>query len=390
MSSLVGVAMSGGVDSSLAAILLHRGGERVVGASLEVVRPAPAAMRDGFARAEAMCRALDVPYARIELSRDFRRMVIDDFARTYVAGRTPNPCVICNPTVKFGLFADRLRQWAIEHGHADTHTTFTFATGHYARIGRRNGCPVLLRGRDRTKDQSYMLYRLGPERLDSVIFPLGDRSKEEVVREARELGLPAAEAAESQDACFVPSSYTDVVAEHLGHLYQRPGNIVDIRGHVLGTHTGYLGYTIGQRRGLGLGDGPWYVAAIDAATNTIQVGRREEALSAAFTVTDCVWYGPAPSAGAAGPAAELECTCKVRFQSRDIPCKVRCVRSGASAAAHAAAPPAAHAAARAPVYEVSLGEDEFVTPGQSAVFYDEERVIGGGIIRPDERERRWS
>ena len=268
----IAVAMSGGVDSSVAAALLQAQGHDVVGVTLqqwprddseEASRHGGCCSLLAVEDARRVAALLGVPYYCWNLEREFGERVIEPFHAAYLAGRTPNPCVRCNAFVRFDLMLSRVLDLGFDR----------LATGHYARI---LGGSELHTAVDPAKDQSYMLYHLDRERLARILFPLGGMTKREVREHAREFGLPVADKAESQEICFVPRGET---ARYLAaRLPVRPGAVVDAEGRELGTHRGTALYTVGQRSGFGdlAEPGPWFVLSVDAPANRIVVGRREE------------------------------------------------------------------------------------------------------------------
>ena len=347
----VGVALSGGVDSSVAALLLRQEGRTLAGGCFTV--HGDAGEEPAAARARALCGRLGIPFHPVDVGNGFRRLVVGPFVETYLSGRTPNPCVACNPAVKFGLFAQALRSLMEASGTLAPGGCFLFATGHYARIRTGPDGALLLRAASAAKDQSYVLYRLPRELLPTLLFPLGVMRKEDVRRLAVREGLPAAEEPESQDVCFADGGLEAFLrAQAGGARALRAGDIVDMRGRVLGRHRGTALYTVGQRQGLGLGNGPWYVARIEAGEGRIVIGRSDEVRVDRFSAADLHWLVDPP-------ARSLSCTVKVRYRSRDVACRVE--PEGSSV-------------------RVLMEGMESVTPGQSAVFYDGEVVLGGGVI----------
>lgn len=351
----IAVGMSGGVDSSVAALLLKREGHEVIGLTMRIWRneiPASFSRGNGcygpdeaeeIEAAQATCSALGISHHTIDCRDQYGEIVLDYFRAEYRAGRTPNPCVRCNQRIKFGILPDAARAHGIGFEK--------FATGHYARVSPDSGDRghLLLKGVEPGKDQSYFLYRLTQEQLAMTLFPLGSLRKAEVRRLAREAGLAVHDKQESQDFCS--GDYGDLIG-----IETKGGEIVDTGGRVLGRHRGIGHYTIGQRRGLGV---PWseplYVLKIDAPNNRLVVGGEKETLGSAFTVTDCVW-------GAAAPAGD----------SMNAMVKIR----SASPAAAATVWRRGKASARV----VFLEPHSSITPGQSAVFYDGDVVTGGGVI----------
>lgn len=337
--------MSGGVDSSVAAGLLVEQGYRVVGVSLRLWEgrdTGPRNCSDHRGAAEAAA-ALGIPHTVLDHRSDFRARVVAPFARSYLEGYTPNPCVACNR----GFKIEKLLAWAEARG------ILRVATGHYARVERRCGSASLLRGSDRNKDQSYFLFGLSRRQLERTLFPLGEFRKEAVRAKAREMGLPAADRPESQDICL--GDHRAVVESLAGADRPGPGEIVDGRGNVLGRHDGVHGFTVGQRRGLGVAaPQPLYVLRIDAGRRRVVVGRREELRASSFTAGRVNWLEPPLREEA---AAEVQ----VRYRSRPAPCTLAPLRE----------------------HGVEVRPDEplpSVAPGQAAVFYRGEQVLGGGWI----------
>ena len=314
----IAVGISGGVDSTVAALLLREQGYEVVGVTMTLGRADEA---KSLAEAKAAAERLGIELQVFDFSHEWNSCVLDYIRTTYLGGKTPNPCVRCNETVKFGL----LPRAAFEMGCEK------FATGHYARIGiRGQGLGIrLMRGIDKTKDQSYFLYRVRPEILERTIFPLGEMPKAEVRAKARAFGLEVAEKGDSQDFCG--GDPMKIVNEP-----DREGEVVTVDGKVIGKHRGYWNYTVGMRKGLGIGGGtPYYVVALDAAQNRVIVGFKD----------DAVRY-------------DLELTDTVGVIDKSLPVKVRSAG------------------------EPRLLKDGIagIAPGQSAVFYDGDVVVGGGII----------
>jgi len=354
------VAMSGGVDSSVAAYLLARDGHDLVGLFMrngvhveeaEVHRKSCCSLGD--ARDARMVAAhLGIPFQAVDLAREFGgiiRYFLDEYAR----GRTPNPCAVCNRDLKF----DRLLRFAEELGGERV------ATGHYARIEERDGRVHVLRGVDPGKDQSYQLFCVSEENLRRTVFPLGGMHKNEVRALAGEAGLRTAGKADSQEICFVPSNdYRELLASHGVELH--PGPLVDSAGRTLGTHPGTEHFTIGQRRGLGVATGePLYVLEIHPDTGTVVLGSSDECRSGSLEVEDLnlIGFEPSGPAGSGSFRAEVQ----VRYHHRAAPATVE-VRG-----------------ARA---QVLFDEPQLaVAPGQGAALYRGERLLGGGWIGAAQR-----
>lgn len=344
----VAVAMSGGVDSSVAAALLQAQGHDVVGVTLqqwpredmeESARHGGCCSLSAVEDARRVASLLGIPYFCWNLEKEFGERVIEPFHRAYLEGRTPNPCVRCNAFVRFDLMLGRVLELGFD----------ALATGHYARVVAGADGPELHTAVDEAKDQSYMLYHLDRARLGRILFPLGGMTKREVREHAFEFALPVANKAESQEICFVPRGET---ARYLAdRLPVRPGAVVDGAGHELGTHRGTALYTVGQRSGFGdlAAPGPWFVIRVDAPSNRLVVGRREELAVREVELRDVTFVDRHPE----GP---LECEARLRY--------------------HAPAIPGTYVAGRLSLDQPFLG----AAPGQAAVFYSGTRVLGGGII----------
>ena len=346
------VAMSGGVDSSVAAALMLEAGYDVVGVTLKQWEgadgefPTAGCCTVGDAEdARRVAAALDVPYYVLDYVDEFRAAVIEPFGATYLAGMTPNPCVECNRTVRFHALLDRTEALGCD----------VLVTGHHARVRSDAAGHHLLRAVDSAKDQSYVLHMLGQRELSRIRFPVGEMTKSAVRSRAAELGLRTATKPDSQDLCFVSrGNYREFLAEEFPEAVS-PGRILDRDGAVVGEHNGTAGFTIGQRRGLGIATGePRYVVAIDPASATIVIGRREDLLVAGCEVTGMSFVSGAPP-------AETRLEVKVRYRSR----------------------PAAADLSRVDdrTWEVRFADAQAgVAPGQAAVLYRGDEVIGGGTI----------
>jgi tRNA-uridine 2-sulfurtransferase len=349
----IAVALSGGVDSAAAAALLVEAGARVVGLTMRLYDAKGTAASSGgrccgprdIEDARRVAAHLDIPFYVCNYEDEFTARVVDDFVASYAAGRTPNPCVRCNQHIKFTPLLSRARALGCD----------TLATGHYARIVRGDdGVLRLGRAVDRGKDQSYFLFNMPHASLENVVFPLGGMTKDEVRGHARRLGLPNCEKPESQEICFVPDGdYAGFVAARASSA---PGEIVDADGRRLGGHDGVHKFTIGQRRGIGVaaGDGePRYVVSVDALTRRVTVGPPAALDRASIDVAELAWAGPLPT-------GELRAAVQVRYR-------------------HAPAP--ATIAVDADRARVTFDVPERApAPGQAAVFYAGETVLGGGFI----------
>lgn len=353
----VAVAMSGGVDSSLTAALLKNEGYEVIGLTMLIWEHkaeqeerlgrccAPEDVRDAWRVADQ----IGIGHYVLDFRQVFEREIVDYFLKEYLQGHTPNPCIRCNKRIKFGF----LLRKAVELGAQ------ALATGHYARIiwhaeGSRY---TLWRGRDRQKDQSYFLFPLTQEEMSKILFPLGEKTKEEVRQLAQELGLSVAKKKESQEICFIPhNNYRQFLEEKMGKEIAIPGEIVNREGKVLGTHRGLYSYTIGQRRGLRVaGSHPYYVVNLDVRKNRVVVGAKEELLARGLIAREVHWTS-FPEAG-----VNIEASVQIRYR---------------------------HPGAKGVLTPLGAGKvrvdfqipQKSVTPGQAAVFYRGEEVLGGGWI----------
>jgi tRNA-specific 2-thiouridylase len=346
------VALSGGVDSSVAAALLVEQGYEVLGLMLHLwSEPGPGTENrcctpEAVEDARHVADALGIPFRLINCARRFREQVVDYFIREYARGRTPNPCLACNRHIKFGYLLQMAQSLDAAY----------LATGHYARIRQAKGRYQLLRGVDASKDQSYVLHMLGQEQLKHVFFPLGVYTKPQVREMARQYGLPVAEKGESQDICFVrDQDYRRFLRTHAPKAV-RPGPILDAAGQKIGQHQGLPLYTIGQRRGLGIAwTEPLYVQAIDAARNVLIVGPASQLGRRSVEVADVSFVAGAP------PPLPASVTLKIRYTGNEV---------GATLY------PGVEGGIRA-ILDEPLRD---ITPGQGAVFYEDEVVLGGGII----------
>ena len=344
---MIAVAMSGGVDSSATAALLKERGEEIVGLSMQLWRDnGRCCSLDDLWDARRVATQLGIPYYVLNLEKDFKETVVAPFVETYLRGETPSPCILCNNYVKFhhlvekaaGIGADRV------------------ATGHYARVrcDEASGRWLLLRGNDRKKDQSYFLFGLTQEQLSKTVFPLGELTKPEVREIARRAGLPTAEKAESQEICFVQGrSYANFVEQYAGIEAQKPGEIVTESGEFVGTHAGIHKYTVGQRKGLIATGTPQYVVRIEPELNQIVMGNDPQRTR--FTVRDQNWIAIEKLTDT------IRCEVQIRNRFEPKPATVSLQNC-----------------------EVTVEFDEpqrAITPGQGAVFYWDDVVVGGGWIK---------
>ena len=345
--------MSGGVDSSVAACLMAEQGFDCIGCTMKLCGSSPAASGDRACctlrdaeDAGSVARRLGMPYYVFNFADDFRRTVIRNFVRAYACGRTPNPCIDCNRYMKFGRLYDRARILGCD----------CIVTGHYARITEENGTYLLKKALDASKDQSYVLYRMNQAQLAHTRFPLGELHKSQVRQMAERRHLLNAGKPDSQDICFVPGGdYAGFVEQYTG-IACPAGHFIDTDGTVLGTHKGIIHYTIGQRRGLGLSfPEPMYVGDIDPRKNTVTLCRDRGLYHSAVLVQDCTWV-----AGTA-PAETFRCRAKIRYRHPEQPCTAELLGNSRVLLRF-------DAPQRAPA------------PGQSAVLYDGDTVLGGGVI----------
>lgn len=356
MKKKVLAAMSGGVDSSAAAMLLQQQGYDVIGVTLRMFTNEDLGLEQDSAccslsdveDAKLVAHKLGIPHYVFNFSPYFRSCVIDRFISEYAAGRTPNPCVDCNKHIKFGELFDRARLLDCEY----------LATGHYARIifdAAKNRW-LLARGDDHAKDQSYMLFNLTQQQLAHVVLPLADITKPEIRRLSEERGLITAHKPDSQDICFVPDGDYAAFIERTTGQKPRPGKFLHIDGQVLGTHQGLLHYTIGQRKGLGIAyEYPLYVIDKDVANNTVILGPDTALLRQGLLAENCNLISIDKL------EAPLRVTVKTRYRQKDVPATIAPLADG----------------------KIKVVFDEpqrAITPGQAVVFYDGDYVVGGGII----------
>ena len=345
----VAVAMSGGVDSSLAAAILKEAGYEVIGITMQVLPSDEQARFGGCCGLEAIEDAkkvaykLDIPHYVMNLRDIFAQKVIADFCLEYSLGRTPNPCIRCNQYIKFDALLRKTKE-----------LDYNFiATGHYARIEQSSNGYHLLKAVDQAKDQSYFLYTLEQMQLQHLLLPLANLHKTEVRKLAAEMGLPTATKRESQDICFIPDNdYRPFIAKHIP---AKSGDIIDTDGKLLGKHGGLARYTVGQRQGLGLTSTKrLYVIRLDATHNRLVVGTRDQLFSNRLFASQLSWVS------GEAPKEPINITAKIRYGSPEA-IAVLCLNDG--------------------VAEVNFQQPQWaITPGQAIVFYQGDAVLGGGII----------
>ncbi|MBR5315516.1 MAG: tRNA 2-thiouridine(34) synthase MnmA [Firmicutes bacterium] len=344
------LGLSGGVDSTSAALLLKEKGLEVIGFYFDVLGN----NEEGRKAAEDLANHLDIPFIAKDVSADFERIVIGNFCQEYACGRTPNPCTLCNPTVKFKQLIDV----ANEVG------AYYIATGHYAKIQEKDGIYYVEKGSNEKKDQSYMLCKLGQDVLSRLIFPLGEiQDKEQTRQMAREANLPNADNADSQEICFI----NDKIEKHTDYIQRRgfkpkKGNFVDADGKVLGQHHGLLHYTIGQRKGLGIALGkPAFVVAMDPKTGDVVLGDNADLFKIEVVSKDNFFVETGLGEIPARYGETVEVLAKIRYAAKPALAVVKPLEDGR-------------------LLTVFEEPQRAATPGQTIVFYKDEVVIGGGVI----------
>jgi tRNA-specific 2-thiouridylase len=373
------VGMSGGVDSSVAAYLLKEKGYEVEGLSLILWEERKSTdfktccSLQAVEEASETAHHIGITHSVLDVRDNFIEKVIEPFVNSYTTGLTPNPCILCNKFIKFPLLMKEAEKRGAEY----------IATGHYARVEKSqksdNDTVFLKRGIDAKKDQSYVLYILRPEDLKKIILPLGNYKKDEIREIAKRLNLPAAKRAESQEVCFIEDRNYFKFIEKLSPLVGKPGPIIDMNGTVIGTHKGIHAYTVGQRKRLGISSKkPLYVVRIDALRNTVYVGTQEAAKKREFSVEDLNWILPPPS-------ENFKVTVKVRSMTKAEPANVflgtsKELRVTSKEQVMYASRITHHTSSE--IVRLVFDEPQWApASGQSAVFYNEDTVIGGGVIK---------
>lgn len=357
----IAVAMSGGVDSSVAAALMAEQGKaqgfQVIGVTMKLwdagksgeLNDKTCCTLDSSMDARKVCDQLGIPHYTLDMTEDFDRLVMEPFYQAYLKAQTPNPCVNCNSFVKWDALWSKVKSIGVSH----------LATGHYAETDHKDERIYIYRGEDRSKDQSYFLWGIPPENLQSTLFPITGMTKPEVREIARQYELQTANKSESMDICFIPdgdkNAFLKNRAKERGDKFEG-GAIVSPDGKQLGKHKGLQDFTIGQRKGLGVATGePVYVKKLDRESNTLILGRKESLMSSEFEVVELNWFPLDQS------TEGLDILVQVRYRSKALPGKIQFLGNHR--------------------VSVVLAEPALsITPGQSAVFYDGDRVLGGGVI----------
>ena len=352
---LVAVAMSGGVDSSACAYIMAKKGFNVIGVTMKLwdagrsgaLNEKTCCTLDSSMDARHVCDTVGIPHYTLDMTRDFEDLVMEPFYQSYLDAKTPNPCVNCNSFVKWDALWNRVKSIGATH----------MATGHYANVVQMNGKNYITRGDDVNKDQSYFLWGIPPDALEKTIFPVMGLTKPQVRAIAEEGGLRTAKKPESMDICFIPdgdkNKFLQKRAEQKGDTF-RPGKIVNEEGEVLGKHNGLPFYTIGQRKGTGVATGtPVFVKELDVKSNTLIMGEKASLGTEEFTIKDLNWFEDFS-------IEEMDLSVQIRYRSKPFTCKVQKSEDG--------------------LFKVILTEKAVISPGQSAVFYDDNRLLGGSTI----------
>jgi len=354
------IAMSGGVDSSVCAALLRQQTEKVVGFTMVQYNDVAPFRENVHAKncadARAVCEKVGIPHYVIDLKKEFADIVLKNFIDEYTHGRTPNPCTVCNRHIKWGLFVDKIKEKCGELYPNDIADGVTLVTGHYARIKtNEDGCKAIFRAADPRKDQTYMLWKLKPEQINSTLFPLSSQTKDVTRKMAADFGLPVAQKKDSQDICFLTGKYTDFL--HNLAVDFPSGDVVFNDEKIIGKHHGLPFYTLGQRKGLPSWHKPLFVMRLDAVNNTVVVTDDPEKLSATeFMITDVNWH----SQSIPNPLTDVKVQIRYNSQPKEI-VSLQSLNDG--------------------TMQVVLKEPaRSITPGQSAVFYRGDELLGGGTI----------
>lgn len=335
------IAMSGGVDSSVSALLLKQQGYNVIAGTMEIYQT-----EKSIEDSKKIAKKLNIPYHIFDFKEIFKQKVIKYFIDEYLAGRTPNPCVICNKEVKFDTLLKEAKKLGAEY----------IATGHYAQIEKRDGRYLLKRGKSRDKDQTYFLYRLTQDQLAKTLFPIGNMEKDEVREIAKKNNLFVADKEDSQEVCFIKDNdYAGFIEKNIKKKIPN-GYFLDSSGNILGEHKGVYNYTIGQRKGLGISSNkPLFVIDIDVERNIVVLGDDTETLGSSLIAKDLNWILFEKL------EKEMKVTTKIRSAAKEVNCTIKPLDDGS--------------------VEVLFDTPQrAITPGQSVVFYNEEYVVGGGVI----------
>ncbi len=343
MNKKVVVAMSGGIDSSVAAALIKKSGAETIGVFMRLY---PGSSRGSEKKAQKVARVLRIPFYILNFEKEFKKKVIDYFLREYKKGRTPNPCVVCNKEIKFGLLMKQVKKMKADF----------LATGHYVKKSTTNAKLIykLLRAKDKSKDQSYFLWRLNQRQLKHTLFPIGDYTKEEVKSLAKKFKLPVLNVQESQEICFIKNTCNDFLSRH---LKLNPGKIVDAKGKIIGKHNGLWFYTVGQRKGIKLPRGPFYVIGKNLKKNLLIISKNRKDLEREELTTGNInWISGKE------PNLPLKIEAKIRYRHKLASATI-CQKKQKTR------------------YKIIFKKPQrAITPGQSVVFYKGQELLGGGII----------
>lgn len=347
--------MSGGIDSSVAAVLLKKAGYDTTGVFMKFWRE-PGIQKwnrccspDAERRAKRIAALLGIPFYVLDFEKEFKKRIVDYFLKGNKKGLTPNPCVVCNKEIKFGLLLEKALKLGADY----------IATGHYARLQReirnsKSETLKLLRAKDKEKDQSYFLWQLSQKELKKVLFPLGNLTKKEVISLAKKLKLPVLDIPQSQEICFIQTTINDFLKRN---LEQKPGKIINTRGEIIGQHQGLAFYTIGQRKGIGLAGGPYFVLKKDLKKNALIVTKNEKDLLKKELIAERVnWLS------GKCPKLPFKVKARIRYRQETTPATISKIQASS--------------------YKLLFNKPQrAITPGQSVVFYKGEELLGGGIIK---------